>query len=44
VLLIVCARTEQVAADRIRTGRSSDLMDLVDPFCACVAAVIEGVG
>lgn len=44
VLLIVCAGTEQVAAERIRTGRSSDLTDLLEPFCACVQAVIEGVG
>jgi AcrR family transcriptional regulator len=44
VLLIVCAGTEQVAAERIRTGRSDELLDLVDPFCACVEAVIEGTG
>ena len=44
VLMIVCAGTEQVAADRIRTGRSDELLDLVDPFCACVEAVIEGTG
>ena len=44
VLMIVCAGTEQVAADRIRTGRSDELLDLVGPFCACVEAVIEGTG
>jgi AcrR family transcriptional regulator len=41
VLLIVCAGSEQLAAERVRTGAVSELPALVDPVCTCVAAVIE---
>jgi len=42
VLLLVCAGSEQLAAERVRTGAASALPALVDPVCACVEAVIEG--
>ena len=42
VLLIVCAGSEQLAAERVRTGAADELMALVDPVSACVEAVIEG--
>jgi AcrR family transcriptional regulator len=42
VLMIVCAGSEQLAAERIRTGAAGELPALLDPVYACVEAVIEG--
>jgi hypothetical protein len=42
VLMIVCAGSEQLAAERIRTGAAGELPALLEPVYACVEAVIEG--
>jgi AcrR family transcriptional regulator len=42
VLLLVTAGSEQLAAERVRTRGPASLMELLDPVCASVEAVILG--
>lgn len=39
-LLVLCAGTEQLIAERVRAGKTSDLPDLEDVFCDCAEAVL----
>jgi AcrR family transcriptional regulator len=41
-LLVLCAGTEQLAAERVRAGRAATLGELEDVFCRCAEAVLLG--
>jgi AcrR family transcriptional regulator len=41
-LLILCAGTEQLCAERVRVGQHSRLAELEDVFCTCAEAVLLG--
>jgi AcrR family transcriptional regulator len=41
-LLILCAGTEQLCAERVRAGEPSRLGELEDVFCTCAEAVLLG--
>jgi AcrR family transcriptional regulator len=41
-LLILCAGTEQLCAERVRAGEHSRLSELEDVFCTCAEAVLLG--
>jgi AcrR family transcriptional regulator len=41
-LLVLCAGTEQLLAERAREGRLDDLSELEDVFCHCAEAVLLG--
>ncbi len=41
-LLILCAGTEQLCAERVRAGEPSRLGELEDVFCDCAEAVLLG--
>jgi AcrR family transcriptional regulator len=41
-LTILCAGTEQLVTERVRTGRVDELRELEDVFCACAESVILG--
>lgn len=41
-LLILCAGTEQLCAERVRAGQHSRLSELEDVFCTCAEAVLLG--
>jgi AcrR family transcriptional regulator len=41
-LLVLCAGTEQLVAERIRAGGAHDLSELEDVFCACAESVLLG--
>jgi AcrR family transcriptional regulator len=41
-LLILCAGTEQLCAERVRAGQQSRLGELEDVFCTCAEAVLLG--
>jgi AcrR family transcriptional regulator len=41
-LLVLCAGTEQLLAERAREGRLDDLAELEDVFCFCAEAVLLG--
>jgi AcrR family transcriptional regulator len=42
-LLVLCAGTEQLVAERVRAGgEGADLRDLEDVFCECAEAVLAG--
>jgi AcrR family transcriptional regulator len=42
-LLILCAGTEQLCAERVRAGEHARLGELEDVFCSCAEAVLLGV-
>jgi AcrR family transcriptional regulator len=41
-LLILCAGTEQLCAERVRAGQHARLSELEDVFCTCAEAVLLG--
>jgi AcrR family transcriptional regulator len=41
-LLILCAGTEQLCAERVRAGQHARLSELEDVFCNCAEAVLLG--
>jgi AcrR family transcriptional regulator len=41
-LLILCAGTEQLCAERVRAGEHARLHELEDVFCSCAEAVLLG--
>lgn len=41
-LLVLCAGTEQLAAERVRAGQAATLGELEDVFCRCAEAVLLG--
>jgi AcrR family transcriptional regulator len=41
-LLILCAGTEQLCAERVRAGQHHRLRELEDVFCTCAEAVLLG--
>ncbi len=41
-LLVLCAGTEQLAAERVRAGQAAGLGELEDVFCRCAEAVLLG--
>ena len=41
-LLILCAGTEQLCAERVRAGEPARLDELEDVFCSCAEAVLLG--
>jgi hypothetical protein len=41
-LLILCAGTEQLCAERVREGQHARLGELEDVFCTCAEAVLLG--
>lgn len=41
-LLVLCAGTEQLAAERLRAGSPPDLKSLEDVFCDCAESLLHG--